>query len=504
MGMKRGDFRKITTVLLTATLTLGLLAGCNGSKGADKEQEKVLRIGVLSGGYDDSYFRQQYTDVYEFTHQNIRIEIVPAIDQSQYRYSDGSEGDQQPDNLESIKKIMTGGNPVDIVVTDTSVLNQLIQENMLKQLDPMIQEDKFDTSDFVPAVIDGIKDLGDGKLYGLTPSFSSSALFYNKKIFNDAGVEPPTDKMTWDDIFNLARRVSKGEGKDRIYGFSFNRYQGNDPFYAMQYTYVNALQLKTYDNKAETMTVNSPQWIEVWKTMSKLVKDKIIPDSSAGMSDDAMDQWTPISGDLFLAGKVAMTIDESYYINEIADANKNAAKIKNYKAVDWDVVTVPVHPEKPDVGGNIWLSNIFAINSAAPNPETAWDFIKFINSEDWAKLKSRGNSYEMVARKSYIEPVQGLDYNIQAFYLLKPTPPTDPKDEKLLIEKPGLYNVTNIGRNYYQEVLENKKTPEEALKEWEEKGNKMLLEIKNNPKTQFQEDGTPYVPDESGTSGVKY
>lgn len=57
---------------------------------------------------------------------------------------------------------MTGGNPVDIVVTDTSVLNQLIQENMVKQLDPMIQEDKFDTADYVPAVIEGIKDLGDG------------------------------------------------------------------------------------------------------------------------------------------------------------------------------------------------------------------------------------------------------------------------------------------------------------------------------------------------------
>lgn len=63
----------------------------------------------------------------------------------------------------------------------------------------------------------------------------------------------------------------------------------------------------------------------------------------------------------------------------------------------------------------------------------------------------------MVARKSFIEPKQGLDYNIQAFYLLKPTPPTDPKDDKMSAEKPGLYSVTNIGRNYYQEVLENKK-----------------------------------------------
>lgn len=494
MTKRHGKLKKIVTVSLAATLSLGLLAGCNGSKAADNEQEKVLRIGVLYGGYDDSYFRQQYTDIYEFTNQNIRIEVVPAIDQSEYRYRDSSDPYVQPDYLESMKKIMTGSNPVDVVVTDTSVLNQLIQENMVKQLDPMIQEDKFDTSDYVPAVIDGIKDLGEGNLYALTPSFSSSALYYNKQIFTDAGVEPPTDNMTWDDIFNLARRVTKGEGKDRVYGFSFGRYQGSDPFYDMQSSYINALQLKTFDDKGETMTVNTPQWTKVWETISKLAKDKIIPDSSSGMEEDTV--WTAISGDLFLNGKVAMTIGENYYVNEIADANNNASKIKNFKAVDWDIVTVPVHPEKPGIGGNIWLSNTFAINSSAPNPETAWDFIKFINGEEWAKLKSRSNSYEMLARKTYIQPKMGLDYNVQAFYLLKPTPPTDPKDEKLYSEKPGLYSVTDSGHTFFQQVLENKKTPAEALKEWEEKGNKMLQEIKNNPKTQFQEDGTPYIPED--------
>lgn len=499
MRARHGKLRKIITVSLAATLTLGLLAGCTGGKAKETEQEKVLRIGVLYGGYDDSYFRQQYTDIYEFTHQNVRIEIVPAIDQSQYRYDDGSQQMKQPDYLDSMKKIMTGSNPVDVVVTDTSVLNQLIQENMVKQLDPMIQEDKFDTADFVPSVIDGIKDLGDGNLYALTPSFTSSALYFNKKLFADAGVEPPKDKMTWDDIFNLARRLAKGEGKDRVYGFSFSRYQGSDPFYDMQSSYVSALQLKTYDDKAEKMTVNSPQWTKVWETMSKLAKDKIIPDTQNGMNES--DHWTPISGDLFLSGKVAMTIGESSYVNEISDANNNAAKIKNFKAIDWDVVTVPVHPEKPDIGGNIWLNNIFAINSSAPNSETAWDFIKFINSEDWAKLRSRSNSYEMVSRKTYIKPKEGLDYNIQAFYLLKPNAPTNPKEEKLMQDKPGLYGVTNIGRNYFKEVLDNKKTPAEALKEWEEKGNKMLLEIKNNPKTQFQDDGTPYVPTDNATKG---
>lgn len=488
--------RKVGSVLLSSMIVMGLLAGCAGGKSSNQQEEKVLRIGVLYGGQDDSYFRQQYTDIFEFSNQNITIEIVPAVDQSQYRYNDGSEPYVQPDNLESMKKIMTGANPVDVVVTDTSTLRQLIGENLLKQLDPLVQEDKFDTTDFVPAVIDGIKDLGDGNLYALTPSFSSSALFYNKKLFTDAGVTPPTDKMTWDEIFDKARLVAKGEGKERIYGFSFNRYKGNDPYYDMQYSYLNTLQVKTFDDKAENMTVDTPQWAKIWETMSKLAKDKIMPDNT---NIDYSEPWTAISSDLFLSGKVAMTVAESYYVNEVADANNNASKIKNFTPVDWDVVTAPMHPEKPDIGGNIWLNNTFSINSAAPNAETAWEFIKFINGEEFAKLKSRSNSYEMVSRKSYIQPKQGLDYNIQAFYLLKPVPPTDSKLDKLMMEKQGLYSVTNMGRTYFQQVVENKKTPAEALKEWSDKGNTMLQEIKLNPKTQFMEDGTPYVPEEVGS-----
>lgn len=494
MNNKFRKLGKVLTVSLAVTLTVGLLSGCNGTKKASSNEEQVLRIGVLYGGSDDSWLRQQYTDIYEFTNKNVKIEIVPALDQSQYRYSDGSEPYVQPDYLESMKNIMTGSNPVDVVMADTSVLKQLINENMLKQLDPLIQEDKFDTSDYVPAVIDGLKEIGEGQLYALTPSFSSSALYYNKKMFSDAGVEPPTDNMTWDQVFDKARLVAKGEGKDRTYGFSFSRYKGSDPYWDMQYNYAGGLKLKLYDDKAENMTVDSPQWAKVWGTISKLAQDKIIPETNDSYGEGEV--WSAISSDLFLSGKVAMTISESNFVNEIADANNNASKIKNFTPIDWDVVTVPSHPENPGVGGNIWYNNTFSINSSAPNAEGAWDFIQFINGEEYAQLKSRSNTYEMVSRKSYIKPKQGLTYNIQAFYLLKPFPPTNPKDDKLMAEKPGLYSLTNVGRTFFTEVLENKKTPEEALKAWAEKGNEMLQEIKINPKTQFNEDGTPFIPEE--------
>lgn len=494
--MKKNKFRKLVTATLVATMALGLLAGCTGGTSSKDDEQKVVRIGMLYGSSDDSYFRQQYTDLFEYANKNVTFEIVPAVDYSSYRYSNGSS-QEMPDTFESLKKIMTGDNPVDIVIADSSSLKKLVQENMLKQIDPLIQEDKYDTSDIVPAVLGGLKDIGDGSLYGLAPSFSSSALYYNKKVFSDAGVEVPTDNMTWDDVFTRASRLTKGEGKERTFGFSFSSYTG-DPYWSMQNIYLSPLQLKTFDDKAEVMTVDTPQWKKAWETITKLSIDKTIPSDQDSMVEDG--NWTPLSNDLFLQGRVGMMIADSSYVNELDNANKNAVgQVDGFTAVDWDVVTLPVHAEKPDVGGNVYLNNVFAINSSAPNAETAWEFIKFVNGEDFAKLRSRSSSsYEMVSRKSFIKPKQGLDYNIEAFFKLKPIPPTNSTQEKLFTEKPGLYSITNSGYKYFQEVITNKLTVDEALKKWAEDGNKMLIEIKNNPKVQFQEDGTPFVPTEEG------
>lgn len=125
------------------------------------------------------------------------------------------------------------------------------------------------------------------------------------------------------------------------------------------------------------------------------------------------------------------------------------------------------------------LNNIFSINQKAPNPEDAWDFVKFVSSEEWAKLRSR-SSYELVARQKYIQPKDGIDFNISAFYTVKPILPST-HDEDELFGKYSLYELYEIGRNLFQEVMDNKKGVSEALKEWETKGNQVLKKKQANP-----------------------
>ncbi|CAM4148968.1 extracellular solute-binding protein [Paenibacillus alkaliterrae] len=477
--------RKIALLGLTLSLLISLLAACSGGSNESAEK-RVLRIGFVSGSADmESYYRQQYTDTYEIMNQNIEIEIVNAINYDDQRFEQTEPGkpSEQPDPYEKMKEMLTGQNPVDVIVFDYNQLRRLTQDNLLQPLDPLVTQDKFDLSDYVPTVMDGIKSAGDGNLYALTPTFSSSALFYNKKIFADLAISPPTDKMEWQEVFNLARQAAKGEGEDRNFGFSFNRWM-SDGFNDTQ-VYSQALQLKIWDDKGEKMLVNSDQWEEVWNTVASFYKDEIVPtqqymqtmyekQSEMGGGHD------PFNGDLFIKGRVAMTIGDYGYINELKRASDHASKIKDFVPVDWDVVTVPVNPNDPETGGSIYLSQLMGINAKAQNDKDAWDFIKFINGKDWAKLKSR-SVYEMVARKEFLKPIGGLQYNIDAFTTLKPLPPASSDADMVYREKPGIWEAQQFGYQLFQEVIEEKKSAREALAEWETKGNAVLERLKTNP-----------------------
>ncbi|MNI71635.1 hypothetical protein D3C73_1275170 [compost metagenome] len=172
-------------------------------------------------------------------------------------------------------------------------------------------------------------------------------------------------------------------------------------------------------------------------------------------------------------------------------ANKNAASFKGYTPIEWDVVTIPSHPEFPNVGGNIYMNGIMGINAKAQNSEDAWKFIKFINGPDWARSKSH-SSYNLVARKSYLKPKDGAEFNMAAFYKMIPAPLSD--DYKIYRTKPNIYQVQGIGQQLLQKVVKGEITVKDALKKWQTEGDVMLQQMKDNPDAQINPMGMSAVP----------
>jgi multiple sugar transport system substrate-binding protein len=259
-----------------------------------------------------------------------------------------------------------------------------------------------------------------------------------------------------------------------------------------------------FDEAGEKMTVNTPEWENAFNTVIKLQKDKIIPPSQGAMGMDMKmggggdGPQGPFAYDDFMSGRVAMTLMGYGQLTQLINANKSADTIKGYTKIDWDVVTVPSHPEAPGEVANIGFGNLMAINAKSTNMKDAWKFVEFSNSEKWAQLKSH-SSYQMVSRMKYIKPKDNVEFHIEAFYNVKQAPIID--DNKLYRSKPNLYSVNDIGRTAMQAVSEGKKTVKEALTEWQTKGDVILQKLKENPNAQI--DPSMYQTTEAQTVPVK-
>ncbi|MFI5690400.1 extracellular solute-binding protein [Kribbella sp. NPDC051586] len=211
-------------------------------------------------------------------------------------------------------------------------------------------------------VIKGMVDATSyqGKLYGLAPVTNTIALFYNKDMLAEAGVQPP---KTWDELKAAAKKLTK-PGR---YGMAFNAnatYEGSWQFLPAMWT-----------NGGDETDLTSPQVAEALQLWTDLVK--------SGSASKSVINWTQGDvNDQFIAGKTAMMVNGPWQIPAL---NKNP-KIK------WDVVTFPLN--KPDqtpvapLGGEAWT---VPLNKDQAKQQKAADFVKCLNSDEnelaWAKAR---------------------------------------------------------------------------------------------------------------------
>lgn len=243
---------------------------------------------------------------------------------------------------------------------------------LLEDLTPFIQRDNFDMNNFLPGTLNNLQI--EGKTYGLPFGTSGSYLYYNKKLFDEAGVPyPPVswdDKTwTWDKFVETAKKLTKNvdDINTAQYGAVANVINGDLDFPPMVWGH-DIWPAGTFKaGMTDHVILDDPRAIQAYQAFHDLVyKDKVSPDPAAVQ---ALAQL----GDAFSASRVAMSIDGGWgmwtYTGLLTDPN----------GFCWGIAPIPWGT--PDAKERaVIFSNAWAMTSKMQpkDQEAAWTLIKFL------------------------------------------------------------------------------------------------------------------------------
>jgi multiple sugar transport system substrate-binding protein len=429
---------------LSAALALALLLAACSSGGSNRDAEsEPTTIKVMY--WNDQMFQTEFGMLFYALHPNIEVEVVntSAIQ------TGGDGGDYE----EKLDEFIRNEKP-DILLLSQEQYAKYAADGRLASLESYVTRDKFDLEGLIPGMADLMREKGGGELYGLSPRFSSQAIYYNKDLFDRYNISYPTDRMSWEEVLNLAARFAGDDSdEDRIYGLHFANADAHQ--LAQQIGLTQGLRVVNPADKR--VTIDSESWVRVYETALNAVRSGVLyqdgpPDFSGIMSYEEF-----LLRDPFIAGKVAMSIGESYRLLQLREA-VNVIPDKVVK--NWDLVTMPVDPANPDFSYGIYFYEIFAINAESANRDAAWEFIRYIHSDEYARVKSKSLTSDFLVRTKYIRDDEGR--NLEAFWSLKPL---GANQYDLYRDLPGIFHMqlNSIGSEEMQAVLNDEKTVHEAL-----------------------------------------
>lgn len=275
----------------------------------------------------------------------------------------------------------------------------------------------------------------DGKTYAVPKDYDTIGLWYNKTMFDEAGVAYPDETWTWDTLAEAAQKLTDKEKGQ--YGFVSPAANNQDGYYNLIYDFgseiINADKTKSgWDN---------PKTIEAMNWWYDNLVTKAMPPQKV-MAENTSDV-------LFQSGKAAMVIQGSWMVNSF--------KQNEYSAANGDVAVLPM--TKDGIRKTIYNGLGWSAAATTKNPDGAWKLIEYFGKESTQKKQADLGvtmSAYMGTSDSWVKCAP--DFNLQAYLDMT----------KDMVIRP-YSKATKIWEDYSQETMvkayEGQITMEEACKD---------------------------------------
>lgn len=355
----------------------------------------------------------------EFTkqHPNITVEFQ------------GVQAQTWGDYFDKLVTQIAGGTPPDIVRVAIEGLQLFAYRGLALPITDYINQDKAELEDYFKDVNQNMVEsmAYGGKQYMLPFTWNGPVIHYNTKLFEEAGIERPSDDWTKDEFLEIAKKLTKGD----VYGFGIaNAFWGS----AIPWIFLAGGDLLNDDWTAST--ANAPNTVEAVQFMQDLIwTHKVAPN--------------PTGADLlqmFGAGQLAM----------YAGGGNTRLAVMNAGLQDFDILYYPEwRTQVHEYGGSG-----FPILKSSQNPDAAWELIKFLikpeSISSFVNEVAQTPARRSVAYDNWVQPGEPPEhYKIYYDMLDKQAKP---------VPAPPEYNeIESIFLRYFSLVTANEQTAQAAM-----------------------------------------
>ncbi|CAN7710048.1 ABC transporter substrate-binding protein [Neorhizobium sp. LjRoot104] len=324
---------------------LALAGSIAGSAYAQSGNAVTLKWALWD--WDKVAYYKPLMAAYQAKHPNVKFESVDL----------GSQDYQQ-----MIATQLAGGSKdIDIVtVKDVPNYANLVRAGSISDLTGFMTEQKIDPASF-GGLVDELKI--DGKVYALPFRSDFWVVYYNKDIFDKAGVTYPTNDMTWAQFDQIATKLAGGMGANKTYG-------------ALFHTWRSTVQLPGILNGKQTLAGPDYAFLKPWYERAlALQKAGVVPSYASLKTSN-----THYSA-LFFNGTVGMLPMGTWFVGtQIAKVASGESKSKN-----WGIVKFP-HPDGVAAGTTAAQISGLAVNANSTHKAEVLDFIKFVTGPEGAAI----------------------------------------------------------------------------------------------------------------------
>ncbi|MCB9157462.1 MAG: sugar ABC transporter substrate-binding protein [Caldilineaceae bacterium] len=300
---------------------------------------------LISGDPTDETTYQTLIDAFGAAHGDIAVQLINIPSGGDFR--------------KRLAADFAAGTPPDLFLINYRYLGPFFARRAVEPLtDYLAQSAQITVDDYYPQVLRAFQ--WNGVQMCMPQNISSPVIYYNKALFDAAGVAYPQDDWTWADFVATAQATTTdadGDGATDIYGLGVDA----TIIRAAPFIWMNGGDIVDDPAAPTKLTLDAPasQAALAW-FIALQTEHHVTPDAVAEEAESSLSR--------FINGRLAMFMDSRRAVPEF----------RLIERFDWDVAALPVGQQR----ASVLHADAFCMAMASEHKDAAWTFLEFANSAD--------------------------------------------------------------------------------------------------------------------------